>query len=200
MNSKNPATGAALALALSLTSLTAHADVILTYTGKDFTSVSGGYTTNDKVTVNITLKNPLGDDQNDQFITPETFSISDGMQTFTNMTSGISDLFEFSTDSTGQITAWLVNAGPEPGTFIETQNLSGETPLDETVIGAFQLGVSNSPGTWTSAVTVPGPPPSNLAAVGVLGLAFFWRRRRQISAWLAKSANPHRHPRIEPVT
>lgn len=199
MNFKNPATGAALAL--SLTSLAAHADVILTYTGNDFNIVSGGYTTNDKVTATITLTNPLGDNENDEVVTPTAFSISDGMQTFTNMTSGISGLFEFSTDPTGEITAWFVHAGPQLETFIETQNLSGETPRDETVIQAFQEGaVSGSPGTWTSVMTVPAPPPSNLAAVGVLGLALFWRRRRQISAWLTKPSNPHRHQRIEPAT
>lgn len=63
--------GAVIVQGLALLDLSgAHADVILTYTGNDFTIFTAPYTATDKVTASITLANPLGDNLNLATVTP----------------------------------------------------------------------------------------------------------------------------------
>jgi hypothetical protein len=183
MNFTKLATGAALALGIALlSSPAAKANVILAYTGNVFTVFSAPYTGTDKVTASITLANPLGDNLNFASVTPLAFSLSDGVQTITNeLTQRAS--FIFSTDSTGTIILWNVAAFTPTSTSDEIATINNiRTTADFTVrSGPIESSVNNDPGTWTvTTVPVPEPPLSNLAAFGVLGLAFFWRRGRQI--------------------
>jgi MYXO-CTERM domain-containing protein len=204
MNFRKVVAGAVLVQGLALLDLSAaHANVILTYTGNDFTGFSvppppNPYTTADKVTATITLATPLGDNLNFATVTPLAFTLSDGVQTITDAQSIFASRFAYSTNGSGQVTAWDVAAilqvstsfasivtenDPDPGVlvFLDAGNqLSGASAQTD-----------NHPGTWTETnVAVPAPPLSNLAALGVLGLAFFWRRRRQILDLVRYSTQP----------
>jgi hypothetical protein len=107
--------GAVMVQGLALLGLpAAHANVILTYTGNDFTSFtpplgSPGqpYTGTDKVTASITLANPLGDSFKG-FVSPIAFTINDGVHTFTQSSILATHLFEFMTDPAGTIQQWMV--------------------------------------------------------------------------------------------
>jgi MYXO-CTERM domain-containing protein len=184
MNFTKLATGAALALGIALlSSPAAHADVILTYTGNDFTSVSGPYTTADRVTASINLAIPLADNLNLAPVTPLAFSLGDGVQTITNAPIRTDSSFAFTTDATGTIIDWRIDVRVValPNDIVTTGGPAGQG-IDEGIIDPVQVGsVFGDPGTWTtSASAVPAPPLSNLAAFGVLGLAFLWRRGRRI--------------------
>jgi len=183
MNFTKLATGAALALGIALlSSPAAKANVILAYTGNVFTVFSAPYTGTDKVTASITLANPLGDNLNFVPVTPLAFSMSDGEQTLTNETTLHATNFAFSTDSTGAISLWVISAGTPDGNEILSERETGLAE-DFALANGGQSEASNRshPGIWTETTApVPAPPLSNLAAFGVLGLAFFWRRGRQI--------------------
>jgi hypothetical protein len=98
-------------LALVLTIYSAHADVIYTYTGNDFTIANSPYTTTEKVTATVELSNPLGDSVTDVDVAPVSFVINDGQQVITNTTAGlIPSFFTFSTGPDGQIIGWEVTA------------------------------------------------------------------------------------------
>src|SRR5215469_13554072 len=75
------------------------------YTGNPFTSAISPYTTSDFVTAMVTLANPLPANMALTVVTPTAFSLSDGVQTITNLTASSSS-FEFATGPTGQITQW----------------------------------------------------------------------------------------------
>jgi hypothetical protein len=86
----------------------AHANVILTYTGNDFTSFTAPYTATDKVTATITLAIPLGNGVNEH-VAPLAFTLNDGVQTITNILPMLGvTFFTFSTDNEGNIFRWQV--------------------------------------------------------------------------------------------
>lgn len=95
--------------------------VTYTYTGLDFTSVDGPYTTSDSVTGSITLDAPLADDLTGlTAIAPASFSFTDGVDTITNTTPDLTaDLIEVETNPTGDITGWYIYLGDQtsPGYF-----------------------------------------------------------------------------------
>jgi MYXO-CTERM domain-containing protein len=174
----------------------AHANVILSYTGNDFTFVTTPYTDTDRVTATITLAQPLGDNLNLSSVTPLAFSLDDGVQTITNAQPIAASVFQYTTNATGAITAWHVDVLVQTSQVVFPEIDS----LNEPSVNVFDLGKistgafgsnSASPGSWTETnVAVPAPPLSNLAALGVLGLAFFWRRRRQILDRVRYSTQP----------
>ena len=74
------------------------------YTGNPFTDVSGPYTTSDFVTAMVTLAGPLGANMPSFTpVSPTAFTLSDGVQTITNLTSTRAE-FWFATGLTGAIT------------------------------------------------------------------------------------------------
>ena len=176
MNFKNLATGAALAVSLALlTSPAAHANVVLTYTGNDFTSFRPPYTSTDKVTASITLANPLGDNFPLARVTAIMFSISDGVQTITNTNPAAGPLFEFSTDATGDIVNWFVQVAAVV-LIIESGNLGLGSVRDQTSNPLLFGDNFGDPGTWTSTV-VPEPSTWLMMLLGFAGLGFMGYRR-----------------------
>jgi|SRR6516165_11838595 len=165
-----------------------HATVMLTYTGNDFTNFTNLYKATDKVTVSITLATPLGDNLNLAPVTPLMFSLNDGVGTIRNTDPPASSLFEFSTDSSGNITGWDVNATEgSPVSFfqITTENATSVGTTDNAEISNTGSGTStasntNKPGAWTTATAaVPEPSTVSVLGAGVLGLGLLWWRRRQ---------------------
>jgi PEP-CTERM motif len=174
-----------------LTAGAASADVIYTYTGNDFGggggTVNSPYTTSDKITGTVTLSGALGDSLSNSTVSPVAYSFSDGIVTLTSpacCNTSTQTEFVFSTDASGNITHWTVIVQANGNTTeIETTDPSMGTAFDETtaknVLGAENL--SDPPGTWKSAtVTTSVPEPASLALLGsgLLGLAFFYRRKR----------------------
>ena len=58
--------------------------VIYTYTGNDFTNVTGPFTTSNYVTGSVTLSAALGDNLGPVMVTPNAFSFSDGVDTISS--------------------------------------------------------------------------------------------------------------------
>jgi hypothetical protein len=176
----------------------ASASVIYEYTGNDFTIVSGSYTTAMKVTVTLTLAQPLLASQTFLDVVPESYSFNDGVQTLT--TGG---QFRFSTDASGSITAWVVDAivltplsrqtmitTLQPG--VTTDSGSGITcsvapfgcPGPNEVILTNQTGSNlNDASIWRVAA-VPEPSTWAMAILGFVGIGAMTYRRRK-SAMLA---------------
>jgi hypothetical protein len=200
MNFKNLAIASAATLAPSIAVLglpLANANVILTYTGNNFTSVTGVYTTSDKVTASITLANPLGNNLNLASVSPLSFTMNDGEQTLTQNNSLRN--VQFSTDPTGVITNWDVfsamQASIAPTLFnqIITSNAATPDGIADKGNNIFLPGsASNSgnPGTWTeTTVSVPAPSigrglPALLAIGGawILHIVFLRVRGKPVKA------------------
>jgi hypothetical protein len=188
MNFKNLASGAALALGIALLGLpTAHADVILTYTGNHFTTASPPYTVNDKVTASITLAAPLGDNLNFPNVSPIAYSLTDGVQTITSLSSTAVGVFTFSTDATGTITQWSIQAVPffarpvQSLPRIVTEKVEGPFGFsdDEAGLHGFMAFNFANPGEWTStSPAIPEPATVTVLGAGLLGLVFLRRRHR----------------------
>ena len=181
MNFKKMVAGALIAQGIAMLGLSgANASVILTYTGNEFTFFVGQYTGTDKVTATITLASPLGDSLVFTPVTPVSFSVSDGVQTFFTNEFGILLVseFAFSTDASGAIDGWdiYLEFGLLHPNFIQTRN-SGGTAGDLGSMDVDGEGFNqNSPGVWTT----PEPSTVSVLGAGLLGLVFIWRRRRQI--------------------
>jgi hypothetical protein len=180
-------------LVLSL-STPAWANAIYTYTGNPFTNVQPTYTTADRVTVTMTLTNPLGPNLSASDVTPNlvALSMSDGLQTIDLTTPGLTGtIATFSTDPSGNISLWNVALTLDTGPFgnccsqIGTENdinPKDGTPImqDDASAGnppgsVFEaLGSnSNAPGQWSVA---PEPNTVALLLVGLVTMAGFTRR------------------------
>src|SRR5512133_765730 len=75
------------------------------YTGNHFTDVSGPYTTSDFVTAMVTLAGPLGANMPLTQVTPTAFTLSDGVQTISNL-NGVRVFMFFATNARGAIAEW----------------------------------------------------------------------------------------------
>ena len=145
-----------------------------TYTGKPFTELATGpYTSSDFVTAMMTLASPLPPSAFTS-VTPLAFSISDGVQTITNLNVSVA-VFAFTTGGAGRIANWTVLVTTDSGNFIST-NFHGEG-ID---VGSHGDGFGIGPlGAWTQpAGTVPDAGSSlallslSLTALGVAARQF----------------------------
>ena len=184
MHKVNPLVRLALGF-IALVSTSAQAQTyVYTYTGNDFTSASGPYTTSDKVTGSIAFSAPLGDNYNgNPSATMLNFNFSDGVGP-QNIVGGpgvpvlggvlVQDSI-FGTDSSGAIVSWnfqvldfLPSFTPETK-GIQTENDPGNVVdsgnLDEASGIVGEGSVPSNPGVWVETV-VPEP------SVGPLFVSF----------------------------
>ena len=173
MKTKNALRSLAGAVVLQLGLLTGSAQTyIYTYTGNDFTSVSGAYATSDKITGSIVFSAPLGANYaGNPSATMLSFNFTDGVgpQNVAGPPLGLPYVMDstFSTDSSGEIVSWNFSVvaflsffSPPETKGIQTENDSGnvldsgniDTPFGYTGEGS----VSSDPGVWVETI-VPEP-------------------------------------------
>ncbi len=162
----------------------ATAQVTYDYTGNNFTTTVGAYTTTDFLSGQLTLGSALADNFNG-FVTPTAFSFSDGIQTLTNSTPLAQAGFLLITDATGAITQWQWLVKAVSGAEMLSIGL-GASGVDGTVLAdGVSHATSGSPGVWSPATTLNAAPeidPSSAASglvVLVGGLLVFRGRRQQ---------------------
>jgi len=211
MKTKNALCGLAMAVALQLGMLAGSAQTyIYTYTGNDFTSASGPYTTSDKVTGSITFSAPLGDNyEGNPSATILSFNCSDGVGPQNvfggpgGLVGGRGQVTIFGTDSSGAIVSWnfevlaFLSGGTETK-FIQTENDSGNVVdsgnLDQASGIVGEGSVSADPGVWVETV-VPEPSVGSLfVSFAALVLAFvrFKPQYKSNTAVLTQSIEPEK--------
>jgi len=142
----------------------ARADITYTYTGNDFTTATGAYTTSDFVSGYFTLASALGDNLVLASETPATYSFSDGVQTISSLSPPTDVTFEISTDASGNIDAWFINLeNPSPLNQISTQTSPNQEDLGSSGGSeGFNLFGTVSESQWveSGASTSPVPEPN----------------------------------------
>lgn len=168
-----------LILAVALFAPSSKADTVYSYVGNPFNlfGPTGACPPHCGVTGSFTVSTPLLPSSS-YFITPLSFSFTDGSVTFTqdNVTSSA---FGFVTNAQGLIKEWNLNwynatmamfSGTGPSPIICPVGCSN-TDVIITLPTDFIAGEQNDPGTWTSTTTgVPEPPSLSLLCIGLLGL------------------------------
>ena len=170
MKTKNTLRNIAGAIILQLGLLTGSAQTyIYTYTGNEFTSASGPYTTSDNITANLILSAPLGANyEGSPTATLLNFGINDGVyQDLPELPNMYVADFTFATDSSGNIVSWdfamigfheylnpiqsvTMITIDQPGDVMDSTSI--DTPNGN--IGAGS--VSANPGVWVETI-VPEP-------------------------------------------
>lgn len=157
---------------------------IYTYTGNDYTSASGPYTTSDKVTGSIDFSSPLGDNyEGNPSATILGFIFTDGVGPQNiiggpgGLVAGRPQVTIFGTDSSGAIVSWnfqvldFLPPNQSETKGIQTENDSANVVdsgnLDEATGIVGEGSVSANPGEWVETI-VPAPEPST----GLLFVSF----------------------------
>ena len=153
-----------LAIAIVL-ALACSAQALYTYTGKDFTSVSGTVTTSDFIGVSLTFASALPANQTVAPVSPTAWTMSDGISTLSS-SDGVSTLTaQIGTDAKGNIISWNIS-GSGSGVTMTTCLIGVLCGADGTIhtSGASVTGTGNTAignsGTWVSGPgTSPSPTP-----------------------------------------
>lgn len=177
-------------IAALVTSASAQASVIYTYTGSNFDSVSNvdspadPFTTNDRVTGVVELAAPLAADLPFGAVFPVSFSFSDGVSTITNATVTTPPALLFATNSAGDITSWvvtLIQQDPLITRMIVTAGGPAVANVDQGLRAEGQTvqlaTIYDSPGVWRQKSDVPEPASLLLVGAAVAGLVARRRAR-----------------------
>lgn len=154
----------------------AQADTVYTYTGNPYTTALSPYTTSMFVSVTFTLAAPLGNNFPFATITPASYSVSDGLQTLTNLNSTIA-FFQVGTGPSGIPTSWTIRVDQGLSSII--------TDWDSADAAHFSNGTSlgivrGAPGTWTVTTSTPEPGTLGSLSTGMIGLGLFlWLKRKR---------------------
>jgi hypothetical protein len=152
------------------------ADTTYTYTGNDFINYhTSPFTASDSISGWFTLSSPLADNLSSlTYITPVSFSFTDGVDTITNQTHHIGYSFGFVTNASGAITQWNIGISDQLGNQIAPVNETGysmDLAYTFFALGGYENG---NPGTWSeenSSSVTPEPSALVLFATGLMGLA-----------------------------
>jgi hypothetical protein len=146
------------------------------YTGNPYTQVSGSYSTNMFVTVMVTLAGPLGANFSGT-VSPTAFSLSDGVQTLTNL-NATGFTFQFTTNASGAITDWSVDV--TASTAQQHREIDTAINTDGGIFGDTFSENLNSPGVWTVSGQVPDTGSTlSLMTLTLMALALVaWRFKR----------------------
>jgi hypothetical protein len=167
-----------LGFALALFAPSSKADTTYSYVGNPFNQFAPTESCppHCRITGSFTASTPLLPSSS-YFISPLSFSFTDGSVTFTqdNVTSSA---FGFITDAQGLITGWNLNwfnannVAMFSGTGTSVICPVGCSNTDVILtLGSFVAGEQNDPGTWTMTTTgVPEPSSLSLLCFGMLGL------------------------------
>jgi hypothetical protein len=179
-------------LLILIGSSSAGASVVYNYTGTDFITVTGLYTTSDSVTGSVTLASPLGANFAISQVIPIGFTFNDGVQTIVDPSAGLSFQFFFGTDAAGNINFWQVIV--EIDTLSSTDSIRTCSacfrPPDASGDGGSVTGGGlavefGNAGVWTLASSVPEPSTWAMMILGFTGVGFMAYRRKSKPALMA---------------
>jgi hypothetical protein len=159
----------------------ARADVVYTYTGKDYTTVSpqGIYTTLDQLIITLTYAAAIPANTT-RVSVPITWTFNDGVNELTQQnTIGIQ--LALTTDGTGDIVDWIV--GTEAPASAPLNMSSDNNQANFTDYVNYDNGASYAfavaPGQWTVADATAMPEPSSFALSALALTALGWIRTRR---------------------
>lgn len=182
-------------LLLSIMCTPAFASVIYSYTGSPYEVSQAPYDNTMSINVTVELESALGNNFSHKYVTPLSFSISDGIHIITDSNATDSG-FTFATNSTGEITIWgssakilspMLSVG-DTELVITTSFIDSlfEAAFLTTCIGSISAscdittGASAfvyTPGSWTVSA-VPIPSTVWLFGSGFIGLIGVARRNK----------------------
>ena len=180
---------------LLLFSSLSEASAIYLYTGSNYTDAQSPYDTSMNIEATIELPSLLAPNLSQLSVTPDSFSLFDGVNTLDGSNADFA-IFAFSTDSSGNITDWDFLARDIPFVFGAGADIFSNSTFSTAgfvfeaahVIycphascgGSFNVGAegnTNIAGTW-SVTTVPVPAAAWLFGSGLLGLIGIARRKK----------------------
>jgi hypothetical protein len=113
------------------------------------------------------------------FITPATFSFTNGSLSFASTSSLALDSFFVVTNSAGAITSWNFLFDLTNGDVLETSCCFNNLALTVTNSNSISTQISAAAGIWTmTTASSPAPEPASLVllGIGLIGLGPFIRR------------------------